>query len=97
MAGTGFGRAVQRVIVIDADGGVHTVYRRKSKKKRQSALLRPLETAARRVAEAARAGADAYLDEHEAANRDARDGWLQDVGPNVFRASRKALGRLTRG
>lgn len=90
-------KRIRSVIVIAADGRARTLYTRKRKKKQQTAVLRPIETAARRVIEGVSRGADTYLDAHDKANRKSRDGWIQDLGQNVFKASRKGFTKTLRG
>jgi uncharacterized protein DUF6312 len=90
-------KRVRSVIVIGADGTARTLFRRKRKKKEQTPVLRPLETATRRVAEGLTRAAETYVEEHGDSNRKARDGWLQELGQNVFKATRKGLTRTVRG
>lgn len=89
--------SVRRITVFqkNASGEVRpvTVYRRGGSKKKGSALLRPLERAARRVADAQVASAQSYLSRHDKSNKK-KDGWLQDLGNNVFRASQKGTKAL---
>jgi hypothetical protein len=88
---------IRSVSLIDSDGRVRTIHRRKRKKKSQSAFLKPLETATRRIWQGVSAGADSYVDGHEGSNRKQKDGWIQDLGKNVFKASRKAFRKTVRG
>ena len=88
-------KTIRRVTVVAHDGTSTDVYRRKNgRKKKQSAPFAPGETLARRAAKGLRATADTYLDEHRDSNRDARDGWVMEVGPNLFKATRTGLRRL---
>lgn len=90
-------KRIRTVIVIGADGKARTLYARKRKKKQQTAVLRPVETVTRRLVEGLSRGADSYLEGHDRANRKARDGWIQDLGQNVFKASRKGFTKTLRG
>lgn len=91
-------KSVQKVVLVAADGTAVTVYRRKKRKKRKGTpMLGPAETTARRAAAAATTTAETYLEAHDDANRDERDGWLVQLGPNAFRATSKGLRRLARG
>jgi hypothetical protein len=95
-----FAGTVQRVTVVESvpGGGARsaTVYR-KSGRKRVSRRLRPLERILRHVAEAQQAMASSYLDRHNDSNRRKRDGFLKDLGDNVFRAMRRGNKKLRLG
>ncbi len=88
-------KSIRRVIVIDAAGIPHTIHRRRRKKRRnQTMVLKPLERAHRTLMEAVHDSAGEYLNRHERSNRTNRDGWIQDLGDNTWRANRKALKRM---
>jgi hypothetical protein len=71
------------------------IYRREDgKKKKSTRLLRPVDRAVRRMARAQEAAAASYLERHEQSNAKKRDGWLRDLGNNVYRASRRGQKRL---
>jgi len=71
------------------------IYRREDgKKKKGSRLLRPVDRALRRMARAQQAAAASYLERHEQSNAKKRDGWLRDLGNNVYRASRRGQKQL---
>jgi hypothetical protein len=81
----------------DADGYVGPVelYRRASGGKRKGTrLLRPLDRAVRRMARAQEEAASVYLERHAKSNTKKRDGWLRDLGNNVYRASRRGQKEL---
>jgi hypothetical protein len=90
--------SVRRITVFrkDTSGDVKpvTVYRRRDKKKKTSAILRPFERVARRVADAQAKSSQSYLSRHDRSNQKKKDGWVQDIGPNVFRASQKGVKAL---
>lgn len=66
------------------------IYRKPSGGKRKGTrLLRPLDRVTRRMARAQETAAATYLERHERSNASKRDGWLRDLGNNVYRASRK--------
>jgi hypothetical protein len=66
------------------------VYRRPDEGRRKGTrLLRPVDRAVKRLARAQEAAATAYLERHDRSNTKKRDGWLRDIGNNVYRASRK--------
>jgi hypothetical protein len=98
MDNTRFAPSVCRIVVFERDssGAVAavTVYRRPTQRKKSSRFLRPLETAARRWADATEAAAREYLDEHRRSSRKRPDGWLRDLALNTAKASRKGAKRL---
>jgi hypothetical protein len=93
-----FAGSVRRITILEKDrsGAVVavTVYRRARARKKGSRLLRPLETAVRRWAEATESYASQYLDEHRKSSRKRGDGWLRDLPENTLKASRKGAKRL---
>lgn len=84
-------KSVRKVIVVGDAGDVAVLQSSKSKKKSQSALLKPFERVQRRMAEAVKAGASEYLDGHEKSNRKKKNGWVRDIGKNTADANRKAM------
>lgn len=90
--------SVRRITVLrkDASGGVTpaTVYQRGSKRKKGTPALKFFERTARRVADAQIASAESYLARHERSNSKEKDGWVQDLPVNVFRASQKGAKAL---
>lgn len=86
-------KSVRSVVRLESDpsGGVTPVeiYRRADGKKKGTRLLRPLDRAMRRLARAQEAAATTYLERHERSNGKKRNGWLRDLGNNVYRASKK--------
>ena len=71
------------------------IYRRpEPERKKGTRQLRPLDRTMRDLARAQQVAADTYLQRHDQSNEKKRDGWLRDMGNNVYRASckgRKAL------
>jgi Family of unknown function (DUF6312) len=93
-------KIIKRVTVIEPQNGgsALTVYSVKEKrKKKQSRGLGGFEKMTRRQAEAIAAYASTYLARHTSSNRKRRDGWLRDMGMNVFRAGRKSMKKLKLG
>ncbi len=90
-------KRVVSVTVIDADGNATVLMKRKKKRKGQLAVLRPLELAVRRSIEGVRAGANDYLAKHARSNSEQSEGWIQDLGQNVFKATRRAVTKTIRG
>jgi hypothetical protein len=86
-------RLVRRITVLEPDGSggyrAVTVFERDAKKRKGRRIFKPLERAARYAAEAQSRSAGEYLDRHARSNTRRRDGWLRDLGNNLFRASRK--------
>lgn len=94
MADLRFGSSVRSVVQLEpgpAGGFVAVeVYRVPGgKKKKGTALLRPLGRTVRRVAEAQKVAGERYLERHNRSNEKKRDGWIRDLGNNVYRASLK--------
>jgi hypothetical protein len=93
-----FAQSVRRITTFgkDPSGSLVsvTLYRRPRERKKGSRLLKPLETAIRRYADAAETCASTYLDEHRRSSRKRRDGWVRDLPLNAFKASRKGARQL---
>lgn len=85
--------SVREIVALerDASGAISpiTLYRRAEKKRKQSKELRPIERAVRDMMRAQSTMAEDYLARHESSNRKKRDGWINDMQGNVFRAMRK--------
>ncbi len=89
--------SVERIIILREQGEAVTLYRaKKSKKKKQSTLLKPLEKAQRRMAKAMVASSQSYLDRHRSSNRKKKNGWLRDLSKNQRKALRRGVKQLTR-
>ncbi|MCB9765669.1 MAG: hypothetical protein H6739_38200 [Alphaproteobacteria bacterium] len=84
-------KSVRRVTVIQGDGASRTVFKKSKDKKSQSFMLKPFERVHRRMAEAMKEGAAEYLDRHERSNEKKKNGWVKDMGDNVYKANRKAM------
>jgi len=95
-----YGRAVRRIIVLTPTTAPRVVqpvvlYEKKPRRPRRvSRLLRPLEAAVRKTSEAERAAMDTYVELHNRSNERKRNGWLRDMGRNVYKAFRAARKRL---
>jgi hypothetical protein len=91
-------RSIRRITVLrqDPSGGVavETVYRRSGRKKKTTPLLRPLENATRRIADAQSRATQSYVVRHNRSNRKRRDGWIVDFPSNVLYASQKGTRAL---
>jgi hypothetical protein len=89
-----FSSAVRRVVQLQSDGSGTVVpvelYRKAGEPgKKSSALVRPLDRALRRLAKAQQASAETYIEQHDRSKTKRRDGWLTDLGNNVWKANRK--------
>jgi Family of unknown function (DUF6312) len=94
-------KLVDRVTILQTSGsGVVTPVTlcvkdgKKRKKKRSSMPLRGMETIAERAVQAQKAFADTLSKRFESSQRKKSDGWLMDMGKNVFRAAQKAGKRI---
>jgi hypothetical protein len=63
-----------------------TLYKRRRKKKKSTWGLRGLERVACRTMDAQKAFADTLRDETQKSRRRTKNGWLLDLGNNVFKA-----------
>jgi hypothetical protein len=92
-------KSVAKVVQLEKDAAGNTspvvLYEKaKSKKKKMSGPLRPLEKMVRRVASAQESLTQSYLDRHDKSNRKSRDGWIRDAVPNVVNAGKKGSKKL---
>jgi hypothetical protein len=90
---------VRKIIVLERDGAGKTqptvLYEKdRTKKKRQTQMIKPVESIVRRVADATAAGAERYAVKHRKSNRKRRDGWMRDATGNAFRAARLGAKRM---
>jgi hypothetical protein len=92
------GKGIRRVILLKEDEAgemtATTVYRAKRRKKKGSRGVREVERVVRAVGEAQKTVADTLAKRHKRSNRKRKDGWLYDLGQNVFKASSKGLRKL---
>ena len=92
------GKAVRRVTLIKASGSSTpvplVVHRHKSKKKKQSKALQPLEKLTRRLADAQLAAVKSYSEGHRQANRRKKNGWARKLTSNLRRARKKFWRKL---
>ena len=93
------GKGIRRITLLRRDeAGVMTatnVFRAgKRKKNKGTAGVREMERVVRAVGEAQKAVADTLLKRHKRSNRKRKDGWLHDLGQNVFKASGKGLRKM---
>ncbi|MGE3805636.1 MAG: hypothetical protein AB7K24_13250 [Gemmataceae bacterium] len=95
-----FGSSIVRVTLLTTDTATNEVrplvyYSKTSKKKKKGSKgLRPLERLVRFDAEARKAVVDDYLDRHSQSNERKRNGWLRDLGKNVFKAMKAGHKKL---
>lgn len=93
-AGVKFSKSVERVTILNVDAATNqlrptVVYKKKSGKKgRGSKFLKPLEKMVQYDAEARKAALESYLEGHERSKAKKSNGWLRDMGNNVFKAAK---------
>ena len=93
------GKSVRRITVLERDAASGefapvVMFKKKSKKRKTSRAMRPVEKVIRRLVDAQAQSADRYVTRHNKSNRKRRDGWVRDLNANVVRASRKGAKRL---
>ena len=85
---------IRRITVLKRGGNATeatTVYREPRKRRKSSALISPIEHAARRLVRAQIVWGQEALRRHNRSNRRRRDGWLLDVPVNLAESGRKAF------
>jgi hypothetical protein len=87
-------KSVRRVVQLQYDESGNlvptVVYKRRSRKRKASSSLRPLEKSVRKMARAQATFANTYLRKHNRSSRKRRDGWLSDFVSNCADAGKKA-------
>jgi hypothetical protein len=69
--------------------------RKDSKKKKKSTrMLRPVEKVTERVVDAGKAMADKFASGFHSSARKKRDGWLRDLGSNLFKSANSGRKKL---
>lgn len=94
------GQLMSRVTVIKRSGEdpeTTTVYRAPGKRRRTSAVTKPLEQATRRLIRAQVIFGQELLRRNDRANRRRRDGWLVEAPANVIESGRKAYNEVRKG
>ena len=90
---------IRRITVLNRSGKTTeavTVYRAPRKRRKTSALLRPVERAARRLVRAQIVFGQEALRRHNRSNRRRRDGWLIDAPANLLESGRTAFNNEAR-
>ncbi len=93
-------KQIKRVTLLQASppsavgGAPVLVYRAKKRRRKGSRELKGLEGLTRRNVEATHAFAKTYLERHGRSNRSKKDGWIRDLGRNLFKANRRAGKKL---
>ena len=85
---------IRRVTILKRSGKATeatTVYREPRRRRKSSALISPIEHAARRLVRAQIVWGQEALRRHNRSNRRRRDGWLLDVPVNLAESGRKAF------
>jgi hypothetical protein len=94
------GQVISRVTVIQRSGEnpeTVTVYREPRKRRRTSAVTRPLEQATRGLIRAQVIFGQEVLRRNDRANRRRRDGWLVEAPSTVIESGRKAYNEARKG
>jgi hypothetical protein len=96
------GKAVRQVILLsrdETDGITPTTLYRKSKRKKKkgSRGVRELDKMVKAATQSQQTFADTLLKRRKRSNRKRKDGWLRDLGQNVFKASGKSWRKLMKG
>jgi len=91
-------KSVRRITLLTRDAAGNwspvVIFKRGRKKKKSSALLRPVERVAQAAAKAADSATSTYLRRHKKANRKRRDGWVRDLPINLARAAGKGARKI---
>lgn len=86
-------KSVRSVVVLRPDASGRMVsailHAPERKTKKGTRWLRPVEKMVRRATKGEQAFADAYLARHQGSNEKKRDGWLRDLGYNIYKADTK--------
>ncbi len=86
-------KSVRRITILtrDGSGGFSPVvlFKKGRKKKKATALIKPVERMTRSLVEASDKATSTYLRRHKKANRKRRDGWVRDLPNNIVRAASK--------
>lgn len=95
-----FSKSVEMITVFETvpgGGGLRpvTLYEPPGKKKKGTRGLRGIERFVRRMAESQQAGVAKYLERHERSNQKKKDGWLRDMGNNVFKAMKTSSEKMS--
>jgi len=64
------------------------------KKKKGTKKLRPFERSVVRATKGLREFADDYLARHDRSNEKKKNGWVRDLGYNLYKADRKGMKKL---
>jgi len=90
--------SVRSVIVVRPDPSGRmvstTLHETGTKKKKGTKKLRPLERSFVRATEGLRTFADDYLARHDRSNEKKKNGWVRDLGYNLYKADRKGMKKL---
>lgn len=97
-------KGVRRIILLERnDSGdliAQTLWQSKEKKKKKRKKgtrgLREIERAVRSAGKAQQMFNDTLMKQHRRSNRKRKDGWLRDIGTNVYKASRKGWKKVTK-
>jgi len=87
-------KSVRRITILNRDGSggwspIVLFRKGRKRKKKPTALVRPVERLTRSLVEASDKATSTYLRRHKKANRKRRDGWVRDLPKNIVRAANK--------
>ena len=92
------GNKVVSVTVLQQNGSGEitpvVLFERKKKKARSSPVLGTIEKVVEQLMDAQIEFMDSYRKRFKDSSRKKRDGWLIDIGPNVFKAARDGLKKI---
>lgn len=71
-----------------------TLHECEKKKKKGTRKLRPLERSLVNATKGVREFADSYLARHDRSNEKKKNGWVRDLGYNLYKADRKGMKKL---
>ena len=86
---------IKRITVI-SDGAAQQVFGDKKKKRKSSAMMKPLEKVARRILEAGNEMTGEALERHNRSSRKRKDGWVRDMMKNTMKSNQKAVKKLVK-
>jgi hypothetical protein len=91
-------RGVEEVIIVKRDEHnrrtTRTIFRKSKKQKKGTGPMETLSTAIHKVVTGQKVAAETYLQKHDESNRTKKDGWIRDLGYNVYRATSRGLKKV---
>ena len=88
-------KLVNSIVVVSGTSGESTrIFSKKRKKRKRSKHLRGHEKLTRKILDASVISSRELRDRHERSSRKKRDGWLRDLGKNMYKAHKKGSKKL---